>query len=104
MSKTHEVPYELLEDMAANAYQWPTECFMPRKVRGVHEIDTLSVLSDRVAILSKHISSLTTNAIHTLPKVCELCNKTHYNIKCKVRNPFSLLHLEDVMFVRDFNK
>ena len=38
MSKTHEVAYELLEELASNNYQWPTERAMPRKIAGVLEI------------------------------------------------------------------
>ena len=31
MIKTHKVAYELLEELASNNYQWPTERAMPRK-------------------------------------------------------------------------
>ena len=35
MSKTHEAAYELLEELASNNYQWPTERAMPRKTARV---------------------------------------------------------------------
>ena len=45
MSKTHEAAYELLEELASNNYQWPTERTMPRKTAGVLEIDSITSLA-----------------------------------------------------------
>ena len=59
MGKNIEAAYELLEEMAANAYQWPSDCNVPRKIVGVHELDILTILSSQVASLSKQVSSLT---------------------------------------------
>ena len=36
---------KLLEEMAANAYQWPFEFNTPKKKLGVHELDVLTTLS-----------------------------------------------------------
>ena len=44
ISKTHEVAYELLEELASNNYQWPTERAMPRKTVGVLELDSITSL------------------------------------------------------------
>lgn len=45
MSKSHEMAYELLEEMATNAYQWLTKKSMPNKVMQVHEVDAFFALS-----------------------------------------------------------
>ena len=58
---------ELLEEMEANAYQWPFEQNTLKKTLRVHELDFLTTLSCQVATLSKQVSSLTaqTNVIRT---------------------------------------
>ena len=48
-----EVTYKLLEEMAANAYQWPSKRNASRKKLGIHELDVLTTLSSQVASLSK---------------------------------------------------
>ena len=45
MSKTHEAAYELLEELASNNYQWPTERATPRKTAGVLELDSITSLA-----------------------------------------------------------
>ena len=45
MAKTHEVAYESLEKMVANAYQWPTNHSTPNRAFGVHEVDPITALS-----------------------------------------------------------
>ncbi|XP_030963798.1 uncharacterized protein LOC115984958 [Quercus lobata] len=45
MSKTHEVAYELLEELASNNYQWPIERAMPRKIARVLELDSITSLA-----------------------------------------------------------
>lgn len=39
MSKTHQMTYELSEEMVANTYQWPIEYPIPKKIMGIHEAD-----------------------------------------------------------------
>ena len=59
MGENIEDAYELLEEMAANAYQWPFDRNAPKKIVGVYKLDVLTTLSSQVAILFKQVSSLT---------------------------------------------
>ncbi|XP_040996048.1 uncharacterized protein LOC121242223 [Juglans microcarpa x Juglans regia] len=63
MSKTVEGATYLLEEMALNNYQWPTERTMTKKVVRIHELEPLVALSAQVANLSHQISVLTTQRI-----------------------------------------
>lgn len=45
MRKTHDEAYELLEVMACNNYQLPSEKFMPKRATGVYEIDVIMALT-----------------------------------------------------------
>ena len=45
MGKNLDDAYNLLEEMAANAYQWPSERHNSKKVLGVHVLDILTTLS-----------------------------------------------------------
>ena len=45
MGKNIEDAYELLEEMAANAYQWPSKCNTLKKTLKIHELDVLTTLS-----------------------------------------------------------
>ena len=44
MSKSANEAYQLLEDMALNNCQWPTERATPKKLSGVHELDVFNNL------------------------------------------------------------
>ena len=45
MRKSIEATMELLEEMEANAYQWPSKHNTLKKTVGVHELDILITLS-----------------------------------------------------------
>ena len=79
MGKNIEASYELLEEMLANAYQWPSKCNAHRKIVGVHELDILTTFSSQVASLAKQASSLTAqaNVIRTPTEACDLCGGPH---------------------------
>ncbi|GMN60160.1 hypothetical protein TIFTF001_029262 [Ficus carica] len=53
MGKTQNEAYDLLDEMAANAYQWPVERVAPKKAYGVHEVDPIIALTAQVATLTK---------------------------------------------------
>ena len=44
MSKSANEAYQLLEDMALNNFQWPSERETPKKLGGVHELDVFNNL------------------------------------------------------------
>ena len=52
MKKSEEEAYELLDDVATNNFQWPSEKAASKKVAGIYEIDALTV---QVASLTKQL-------------------------------------------------
>ncbi|KAI3445417.1 hypothetical protein Pfo_002082 [Paulownia fortunei] len=90
MGKIHEEAYNLLETMAANAYQWPSERIAPKKVLGVHDVDAFATLTAQVtAVLSQQFNSMHTNPAPIAVEVCNFCSGPHHNIECQVGNPFA---------------
>ena len=82
LSKPHQAAWDLLEEMAANAYQWPSERATSKKVFGIQENDVLTKLSTQVETLTKQLGNLTANAIHTQPRSCDFCEGDHSNGQC----------------------
>ena len=82
LGKPHQAAWDLLEEMAANAYQWPSERAVPKKVFGIQENDVLTRLSTQVETLAKQLGNLTANAIHTQSASCDFCGGDHSNGQC----------------------
>ena len=57
MRKSANEAYKLLEDMALNNYQWPSERATPKKPSGVHELDVLKNLAVQISLLTKKLRS-----------------------------------------------
>ena len=57
MRKTLDDAYQLLDDMANNAFNWQSER-ANRKPAGIHSIDTLSSLSAQMELLNKKMDGL----------------------------------------------
>ena len=55
MKMIQDKPYNLIEDMALNNYQWPNERSQPKRVRGKLELDAISMLSAKVDAMSKKL-------------------------------------------------
>ncbi|WRX31367.1 Reverse transcriptase domain - like 10 [Theobroma cacao] len=77
MSKNAADAYNLLEEMASNNYQWPSERSGSRKAIGAYEIDAMSNLAAQVAALSKKIDTLGVHAVQN--SICEMCGDGHSN-------------------------
>ena len=58
--KTTEEAQTLLEEMAANNYQWSNEKSILKKAVGIHDVDSLIAIYAQVAALSNQIAALTT--------------------------------------------
>ena len=52
MDKTVDVAYALLEDIASNNYQCPSEWSIAKKAVGVFEVDQLTALTTQILALS----------------------------------------------------
>ena len=57
MRMTPDDAYQLLDDMANNAFNWQSER-ANRKPNGIHRIDTLSSLSAQMEFLNKKMDGL----------------------------------------------
>ena len=103
MSKTHEAAYELLEELASNYYQWPTEKAMPRKTTGVLELDSITSLAAQMANLSQQLGKMNVNAIQT-NVVCDHCAGNHSSADCQVGNPFAQSSYGQANYVSNFQR
>ncbi|KAI3465801.1 hypothetical protein Pfo_022464 [Paulownia fortunei] len=63
MSKTANKAYILLEDMATNSYQWPSERSSIKRVAGVLDVDSFTQLAAQVSALSNQIAAWTSNGV-----------------------------------------
>ena len=104
MRKTHDEAYELLEEMASNNYQWPSERSMSKRAIGVHEIDVITAISAQVMTLSKQQGSLNVNVIQTPSQACELCERNHASFDCQVASPFASSFSKQANFVSNFQR
>ncbi|KAI3443836.1 hypothetical protein Pfo_000501 [Paulownia fortunei] len=63
MSKTANEAHILLEEMATNSYQWPSERSSIKRVAGVLEVDSFTQLAAQVSALSNQIAAWTSNGV-----------------------------------------
>ncbi|XP_020417839.1 uncharacterized protein LOC109948603 [Prunus persica] len=102
MTKTATEAFELLETMASNNYQWPSER-MNLKPAGVLEVNAMALLTAQISNLTKKVDSLSVNAINTSTNFgCELCAGPHPSSECTKGNPFA--SAEQVNQVGEFNR
>lgn len=102
MGKTEAEAYNLLEEMASNSYQWPSERSIPKKA-GIHEIDVISALTTQISTLSKQLGTLNVNAIQSTNLSCEFCAGNHHSNECAAASQFAPAP-EQVNQVADFNR
>ncbi|XP_024032803.1 uncharacterized protein LOC112095314 [Morus notabilis] len=100
-AKSYNDAYEILERMANNNYQWPTERHNARKATGIHEVDAITALSTQMSSLTNMVKALNTpagvNAVHTPGFSCVYCGDSHQYEDCP-SNPAS------ACYVANFNK
>ena len=64
MAKIADDVFTLLEDMASNNYQWPSEWSISKKAAGLFEVDQLTTLSAQILDLSNQFTAFTTHEAH----------------------------------------
>ncbi|XP_062080709.1 uncharacterized protein LOC133785495 [Humulus lupulus] len=102
MSKSANEAYDLLEEMAMNNYQWPSERESTKKVAGVHELDAISMLSAQVATLTKQLQKNSIQApVMQMQVICELCGGPHSFEQCTMRD-FNNMPIEQVKALGKF--
>ncbi|XP_022860306.1 uncharacterized protein LOC111380876 [Olea europaea var. sylvestris] len=84
MAKTAEAAYALLDDIATNSYQWPSERSGVKKVAGFHEVDPITALAAQVASLTNQIVTLTTQG--NQQKVDSIMSASSSNQETEVTN------------------
>ncbi|KAL5580892.1 hypothetical protein UlMin_013334 [Ulmus minor] len=104
MSKTYNEAYALLERMASNNYQWPTERVpAARRIAGVHEVSEITSLTAQIASLVNTLNNQQTtphqsvNSVQGTGESCVLCNGNHRFESCP-SNP------ESVCYVGNMNR
>ncbi|KAL5580017.1 hypothetical protein UlMin_012459 [Ulmus minor] len=104
MSKTYNEAYALLERMASNNYQWPTERVpAARRIAGVHEVSEITSLIAQIASLANTLNNQQTtphpsvNSVQGTGESCVLCNGNHRFESCP-SNP------ESVCYVGNMNR
>ncbi|KAL5583489.1 hypothetical protein UlMin_015931 [Ulmus minor] len=104
MSKTYNEAYALLERMASNNYQWPTERVPSgRRIAGVHEVSEITSLTAQIASLVNTLNNQqatphqNVNSGQGTGESCVLCNGTHRFESCP-SNP------ESVCYVGNMNR
>lgn len=65
MNKSAEEGQQLMEEMANNAYQWPSERNQARRVVVVHHVDPLTHLSAQIEALGRKF-----DAMQVMPMPC----------------------------------
>ncbi|MDV3191326.1 MAG: hypothetical protein Q8832_02735, partial [Candidatus Phytoplasma australasiaticum] len=76
-AKSYEEAYDLIELMATNEYQYPTQRYPQGKVAGVLEVDTVTAITAQLKALSMKINSLANYGVKQIISVCELCAGPH---------------------------
>ncbi|XP_062114018.1 uncharacterized protein LOC133825034 [Humulus lupulus] len=94
MSKSANEAHELLEEMAMNNYNWPSER-ENKKVAGVLEVDPIAMLTAQIASLTKQIqqqnySSAQAMQLQPTPISCETFGGPHYFQQCPATSSYSV--------------
>ncbi|KAL5563687.1 hypothetical protein UlMin_033434 [Ulmus minor] len=94
--------YALLERMASNNYQWPTERVPAgRRIAGVHEVSEITSLTAQIASLVNTLNNQqathhqSVNSVQGTGESCVLCNGTHRFESCP-SNPESVCYVGNV--------
>ncbi|XP_063948115.1 uncharacterized protein LOC135152207 [Daucus carota subsp. sativus] len=81
---SYDEAYELIEMMAANEYQNPTQRLPQGKVAGILDVDATSVIAAQLKALTMKVDSLANLGNQQPPSVCELCAGTHTTDQCAI--------------------
>ena len=99
MGKSSDEAFDLLEEMAANNYQWPSERVNPKRAASINEMEAISTLAAQVNALTKKLDSMTVHGVHALNSsngVCEQCGDSHLSSFCP-------MNAESAQFIGNHN-
>ena len=103
MRKSANEAYKLLENMALNSFQWPSERVT------LHELDVFKNLAVQVSLLTKQLQStqlqnsqVVENVIQAPTPSCDVYNEPHSNTKCQMGNPCGQMSVEQAQYLSKF--
>ena len=96
-AKSYEEAYDLIEMMAANEYQNPSQRLPQGKAAGILEVDTATAIVDQLKALTMKVDSLANLGVVQPPMVCELCAGAHSTDQCAISS-------ESAQFVSNFQR
>ncbi|KAL1818270.1 hypothetical protein ACET3Z_013139 [Daucus carota] len=96
-AKSYEEAYDLIEMMAANEYQNPTQRLTQGKVAGILDLDTSTAIAAQLKALTMKVDSLAHQGIQQPISICELCAGTHSTDQCAISS-------ESAQFVSNFQR
>jgi len=104
MNKIEDEAFNLIEDMALNNFQWSTERWQPKWVRGKLEVDALTLLSAKVDAMTQRLDCMNVNVVNSsAPPPCEICYSIeHVTLNCQVGSPF-FQDSSEVNYVQNLN-
>jgi len=105
MSKTEDVAYNLIEEMALNNYQWSSERGQPKMVGGKYDIDALTLLTAKTNAMTQKLDKLNVNVVNSCAPspLCDRCGSLdHVSENCQVGNPFAPPPIEHAAYVNNF--
>ena len=83
LSKTPDDAFNLLETMAFNNYHWQGERSAPKRVTGMHEVDSWNLLNDKIDILIKKLEASTKVSNPMSVYSCEYYGGGHLTMECQ---------------------
>ncbi|KAL6568028.1 hypothetical protein OROHE_003712 [Orobanche hederae] len=104
MGKTMVEAHALLEAMAANAYQWPSERVNPKRVMEISNNNLISTVSAQVAALTQQLQKFSHAPSTSTMESCNWCSGAHPSVECQVGNPFEQSQMEPAQFVGNGNR
>ena len=105
MSKIEDEACNLTEEMTLNNYQWSNERGQPERVRGKFYVDSLTLLTAKMDVMTQRLDRLNVNAMNSCASslTCERCGSyDHVTMNCQVRNLLALFPNEHVAYVNNF--
>ncbi|KAL8124816.1 hypothetical protein AgCh_012462 [Apium graveolens] len=96
-AKSYGKAYELIELMAANEYQNPSQRPTQGKITGIQELDAATAIAAQLKALTIKVDTLANHGVNQIASVCKLCAGAHEYDQCTI---FS----ESAQFVSNFQR
>ena len=109
MGKNEVEAYQILENIALNNFQWPTERVVPKKLVGVHDLDVVTNLATQISSLSKQLqvaqlqnSQALDHMVQASLSSCDSFHGPYLTTECHMMNPMGELTIEQAQYLAKF--